>query len=250
MSTTCGACSERVSLSITIERTTRDSGHAPGRLRQFERAFSAADANRDGAVDRLELSALYEKAAQAGRPAALSVDDTIDALDTDGDRAISRDEFWAGVEALDYGSTIVRAELRVDRTIEDSSRRRHHGGPVERLFSRLDANADGGIDADEIGAELNRISARTGGAQLPGVDQVLARLDTDRSGAIGRAELRSALERYRRAQVPPVEPPAATEPPSVCMPPPAEPLCQPPTQREPNPCEPAPACTPDPACES
>ena len=223
MSATSAIHSERVSITISIERTTCCPGTGASHTRRFDRAFTTADANRDGAIDKLELSDLYERAAaRAGRPVGLSVDDTITALDVDGDSVISRQEFDAGVEALGYGAALAKTEIRVIRSVTDVAWRRHENGggrsrAFERLFTRLDANGDGGIDADEIGAELARISARTGGANVPSVEQVLAKLDTDDSGAVQRPELRSALDRVRRAA------PASCEPGGPCTTPPAVP---------------------------
>jgi Ca2+-binding EF-hand superfamily protein len=173
-----------------------------GRSRRFEKAFAAADANSDGSVDRSELTALYERAAaRTGRSVAQSVDETIGALDTDSDGAISKGEFQVGVDALRDGRDWQRvtAQARRDRAIDARSQQ------VEKLFARLDANGDGGIDTEEIGAEIDRIAAKTDRSDLPSAEQALAKLDADGSGAIGQEELRSALDRRRTVQTQPKE---------------------------------------------
>ncbi len=79
-----------------------------------------------------------------------------DAADADGDGQLSREE-WRELPRA------ARAAAR------------------ERMFARLDANDDGGLDADEFGRDMARLKA----------------LDADGDGRLTRSEMRDGRKRHR-----------------------------------------------------
>lgn len=205
MCTTSGICRETVSLSVTVERTLVLERSA----RPHHRVFGAADANRDGVIDKVELSSLYDRAAtRSGRPSALSVDDTIAALDRDGDQAISRAEFQAGADALAAVKPSVEAEIREIRWQHTNLRPVAPWRPFEQAFRSIDTNKNGAIDRAELTELYDRVVAQTGRPVGLTVDETLGALDVDSDGAISEKELEAGLRapdsRDRRPRVDPV----------------------------------------------
>jgi Ca2+-binding EF-hand superfamily protein len=170
-----------------------------------ERVFNVVDANRDGSIDTLDLSDLFQKAKAAGVDPGIDADAVMKALDSNGDTAISRDEFQQAAEAL-------------RKTVQDMGPHRTHGRgrEIRELFNRLDANHDGGIDSTEMDAELSRLAESRGSSDgLPTSAEVMQALDRNGDGSISARELRKALRHHHHEQVsttPATTPPATTTP--------------------------------------
>ena len=139
-----------------------------------ERVFNVVDANRDGSIDTLELSDLFQKAQAAGVDPGMDADAAMKALDTNGDSAISKDEFQKAAD-----------DLR--KTVHDMGLHRGHarGRELKELFNRLDANHDGGIDSTEMDAELSRLAESRGSSDgLPTSAEGMQALDRNGDGSI------------------------------------------------------------------
>lgn len=65
----------------------------------------------------------------------------------------------------------------------------------------LDGNKDGGIDAEELTSVIDRLGKRDPSVALPSAQEVLAKLDTNGDGSIGRRELRRAMQARWRERV-------------------------------------------------
>ena len=151
-----------------------------------ERVFNVVDANRDGSIDTLELSDLFERAKAAGATLGMDADAVMSALDGNRDGGISKDEFQAAADAL-------------RKTVHDMGLHRGHarGREFRELFGRLDSNHDGGIDGAEMDAELSRLAESRGSSDgLPTSDEVMQALDRNGDGSISARELRKALRHH------------------------------------------------------
>ncbi len=59
----------------------------------------------------------------------------------------------------------------------------------EKLFSKLDVNGDGGVDASELGKFLDFASSSSGGTSQTDSAQLFKSLDTNGDGALSKTEL-------------------------------------------------------------
>lgn len=145
--------------------------------------FATADANGDGAVSREEWQAYLGDLVQTRRATMLEAraDALIEAGDANGDAMLDRAELIAGLEARHdamRASMSERHEQRGERRAERGERRSEDGAGrradregrgqghsmgrgagmmsgddfAERSFSRIDANDDGQISAEEFAA--------------------------------------------------------------------------------------------------
>lgn len=90
--------------------------------------------------------------------------------------------------------------------VERGEHRRRHShdefrptSQLKKLFSMLDANKDGGIDAEELTSVIDRLGKQDPSSALPSAEEVLAKLDRNGDGSIGRRELKKAMQdRWRQ----------------------------------------------------
>lgn len=93
-------------------------------------------------------------------------------------------------------------------SVDKGEHRRRHGhdefrptSQLKKLFSMLDTNKDGGIDAEELTSVIDRLGKQDPSAALPSAQEVLEKLDTNGDGSIGRRELRRAMQARWRERV-------------------------------------------------
>lgn len=142
-----------------------------------ERLFERLDSNGDGQIDMTELAAASESGSQDQIPADLA--QRLKEADTDGDEIISKEEFDSmtppekppsDMPAMGFDQEMI-AQMR------------------QQMFSDLDANGDGQIDADEIAA-LTQNSDVSDDRAAGLADRLLA-ADSDGDGIISRVEFDS-----------------------------------------------------------
>jgi Ca2+-binding EF-hand superfamily protein len=140
-----------------------------------ERMFARLDTDGDGQIGAEELAAASQSNSQDRIPADLV--DCLNEADIDGNGAISKEEF----DSMTFPEPPGTPPMGFDQTMIAKLR--------EQMFSDLDTNGDGQIDADEIAA----ITSKTGdsdGKAANLAERILA-LDSDGDGVISREEFES-----------------------------------------------------------
>lgn len=146
-------------------------------MRDETELFQAADSNGDGFVDRSEISGL---AAPATNEKVLNVTtkQSMEDADSDGNGKLSLVEFESSYSRL--------ADPQFERTFqsEDANDDDYSSAEPGKLFSKLDRNADGSIDLNELRAlESGRIEVEKR------VDSFMSSIDVDGNNHINSAEL-------------------------------------------------------------
>lgn len=144
-----------------------------------ERMFARLDSNGDGQIDANELAAMTESGDQGKMPDDLA--QRLKEADADGDGVITREEF----EAM---APPEKPAMMFDQATVAQMR--------EQMFSGLDTNGDGQIDAEELAA-LAENGDQSG---IPDdLAEHLKEADSDGDGVITREEF--------EAMTPPERPP-------------------------------------------
>ena len=156
------------------------------RKARAEARFAETDSNQDGEISPAEMTAAREKreAKRAKRDEERQAK-MFATLDADGSGGLSQAELEAGKE--------MRAERRAERRGQRTGRRGGRDGGAMRMLRRADTNYDEAVSREEFDA---MIEAR------------FARIDTDGSGTITKAERdaakaawRTAMTSWQRAEV-------------------------------------------------
>jgi len=192
----------------TISSTTGARGAWPDmsaqRTKMREKLFSKADADSNGNVDASELQSMLTRlSGNSGTGDSSSSDATalLKKMDSDGNGSLGSTELDAGMRALTGPppSTMQFAQSRSGAAADsgDASAIGPTGRSGDDLFSKIDSNADGSIDAGELAAfEEKMTQALDGGdstASSPasgddGASAMLDKLDTDGDGKLGESE--------------------------------------------------------------
>lgn len=194
----------------TISSTTGASGAWPDmnaqRTKMREKLFSKADADGNGSVDASELQSMLARlSGNSGAGDSSSSDATalLKKMDSDGDGSLSSTELDAGMRALigPPPSTMQFAQSRSGASGDSGDASAI--GPTARsgddLFSKIDSNADGSVDAGELAAFKEKMtqamdggdssaSSSTSGDDSVGASAMLEKLDTDGDGKLGESE--------------------------------------------------------------
>lgn len=158
-----------------------------------EELFSKADANGDGVIDETELAKALSSQPRAEGSGGPSAEDLFDLLDADGDGGITEEEHDEGLQALQdilQGKQDAMAMMGMMGMMPPSEQAQQAGS---ELFSYLDANGDGVIDAEELAEALSDASGADNDAGSS-VEDLLAAFDTDGDEAISEDELQAGLK--------------------------------------------------------
>jgi len=138
---------------LSLEEVTKDhdagdehEGHDPkdvavreAQERRSREKFEAADINKDGFLDDLELAAYFNPELH-DHVLEVVAKHTMDEKDLDKDGFLSHDEFWSKVQAVESDSELEEGEPSVPPTDDDD----------EKVFKKTDKNGDGKIDLEEL----------------------------------------------------------------------------------------------------
>jgi Ca2+-binding EF-hand superfamily protein len=181
--------------------------------------FGKADADGSGGVDQTELQNLFDKVATKTGASATSASEQFGKMDADGDGSLSSDELSSGMKSL----------MPPPRSTVDFAQRRGDDGgseaAVNELFSNLDADSSGDLNATELKALTDRMAADLSGstgtdnsASSAAAAAVFKALDKDEDGAISKGELTAAVSSKQggdlSAQGMPPGPPPGGPPPA------------------------------------
>lgn len=177
--------------------------------------FDKFDANRDGLLDRFELSSAIKQvlAGNLSTPEAVNklVDDIIDAADDNGDGKISIVEMKLAFAASSHSN---------QNTLPPSTQKQKQDSmtPVERVrsklmddeihrilenFSKFDKNGDGLLDSDELSSAVTSVlqgnlSSNEAVSNL--VQDFIAAADNDKDGKLSIKELKITFSLDERVQ--------------------------------------------------
>lgn len=187
-------------------------GMSPSYIAQMQdRMFKAMDSNSDGKVDKEEMTQFQTNAPQGGPPpGAPRVDELYSKTDEDGDGALSKLEFEAGLAKLSQ-------EMQEKRLESGSSSEKS-----EKVFNTIDSNGDGKVDKEEM--EVFQANGPQGGPPPGGprpigpppggegstLEEMFSELDSDRDGSISKSEFTTAMEKMRETSSASSEPQTAS----------------------------------------
>jgi Ca2+-binding EF-hand superfamily protein len=189
-------------LDVNSDGKIEESEIPAGRRELIDRLGKKADKNGDGAIDREEFDATVAKLRQqstngpkpeqlfkkldADKDGKLTLEEVpqdrrglfkrISAqADKDGDKALSEEEFVAGIKAaraaigeqipgldgLPVDPEKMAARLmRLDKNGDGKISRDEFDRPGDRRFEQLDTNHDGAVDAEEIKAQADSVAKK------------------------------------------------------------------------------------------
>jgi Ca2+-binding EF-hand superfamily protein len=141
-------------------------------IQMRQEMFNMIDQNSDGALDKSELQGLSGKSSS-------EIDSFISKLDTDGNSAISQQEFEAGLSKLFQemksqsgdGASAAPPPPPPPPSSEDSS------DSSSGIFDSLDTNKDGYVSLDELKA-----------GNVPDAEKIFSEIDTDGDNKISQSE--------------------------------------------------------------
>lgn len=160
-----------------------------------EELFSKADANGDGVVDETELVKALSSQSRTASGEGLGAEELFDFLDADGDGSITEQEHADGIQALQdklqgqQNGMAMMGMLGMMGMMPPQDGEQGANG----LFSSLDANGDGVIDAAELASALGEDSS-IGGDGESGVEELIAAFDTDGDEVLSEDELTAGLK--------------------------------------------------------
>ncbi len=167
-----------------------------------DRMFSRIDGNRDGGIDKAELtSALGRFAPKDGSGDTRSIVDKMFAtFDADGSGSLSQQETRTGLEKLKQQLESQFQQLRASDA----------GPPPPKTsgndpFGRMDADGSGGLSTTEFGAAAQTTT------QSAMLEKLFSKIDKDGDGSITRAESdqwRKALDKARPSEAGGPRPPS------------------------------------------
>jgi len=154
-----------------------------------EKMFSKLDGNGDGSIDQTELAAT--SSAKNGKGPDLAT--LLGGMDGDGDGGITSTEMRAGFQKVDARMQDQFLTMQEAGGPGGPGGRGGGGKPdADAVFSSLDANGDGVVDADEL---RNAKAEDTGETKRkPDLAALLGGFDGDGDGNLTKAELLSGFE--------------------------------------------------------
>ena len=150
------------------------------RTEHREKMFAKVDTDGNGSVNQAELDTLVSDISQKTGVSLGDSKELFSKMDTNADGNLSSDELGEGMKQL----------LPPPPTTMDFAQSRGPGGPGgpgganDDLFSKVDSNSDGSVDATELKAFTDKIQSDTGGD----VTDKFSQLDTDGDAKLSKAE--------------------------------------------------------------
>jgi Ca2+-binding EF-hand superfamily protein len=137
-----------------------------------------------------------DKIAKKSGTGAADAGQALTKMDSNGDGSLDATEWAAGMKRLMPAPA---------STLDFASRRGGEGRGaskgVDKLFSRLDANGSGGLDATELNKLLDKMASASGASRGASSDATAAAdaavfkaIDTNGDGSISKSELATALQ--------------------------------------------------------
>lgn len=182
-----GSVGGRMSAMLSGPGSVAGRAGRPDLSAMADRMFSRVDANRDGGIDKAELtSALGRFAPKDGSGDTQSVvDKMFAAFDADGSGSISQQETRTGLEKLKQQLESQFQQMRAS----DAGPPPMATGGGNDPFGRMDTDGSGGLSTTEFGAVAQTTS------QSAMLDKLFSKIDKDGDGTVTRAE----SDRWRKA---------------------------------------------------
>ncbi len=143
------------------------------------RMFAKVDTDGNGSVNQSELDTMLSDISQRAGVNFGDSKELFSKMDANADGSLSSDELKSGMKQL----------MPPPSTMEFANSRRQdgvgaEGGETDDLFSKVDNNSDGSIDASELKAFADKIKSDTG----QDVSERLGKLDTDGDDKVSKGE--------------------------------------------------------------
>lgn len=160
-----------------------------GELTDASEMFSALDTDGDGKLSTDELSTLAQQISQ-NSSLAVDVESLMAEFDADEDGALNEDETMSFLESLkeQTGEAAAPPPPPPPAATEDEEEE----DETSKVFSRIDTNGDGKIDAEELAAFAKKVGKISG--ETLNVDDLLAQYDSDQDGLLSQEEATSMIE--------------------------------------------------------
>ena len=152
-----------------VSSVSGNSFSSASMVKMRQEMFSMIDQNSDGSLDKSELQSLSGKGSS-------EIDNFINKLDTNGDSAISQQEFEAGLSKL-FQEMKSQAGGMSAAPPPPPPPPSSGGESSQDRFNSLDTNGDGYLSVDELTA---------GG--VPDADKIFSQIDTDGDNKISQSE--------------------------------------------------------------
>lgn len=156
-----------------------------GAGRMAERMLAQFDADGSGGVNTTELQGLLDDAAQkTGASSSAQAADLLAQGDSNGDGSLDSDELSTALQSVlpPPPSTLAFVQSR------EATGAGGTGQAGDDLFGKVDADASGSVNAEELQALLEKMSGGTASQTGVGSDALFSQLDTDGDGGLTQAE--------------------------------------------------------------
>lgn len=156
-----------------------------GAGRMAERMLAQFDADGSGGVNTTELQGLLDDAAQkTGASSSAQAADLLAQGDSNGDGSLDSDELSTALQSVlpPPPSTMAFVQSR------EATGAGGTGQAGDDLFGKVDADASGSVNAEELQALLEKMSGGTASQTGVSSDALFSQLDTDGDGGLTQAE--------------------------------------------------------------
>jgi Ca2+-binding EF-hand superfamily protein len=149
--------------------------------------YAKVDTDSSGGVDQAELATMLTDVSKKTGVSLGDSKELFTQMDSNADGSLSSDELAKGMQTLmpPPPSTMDFAQSRGTQSGTQGGAKGGDGdGDQDDLFSKVDANSDGSVDATELKLLTDKIKSDTG----QDVSAQFSKLDTDSDGKLSQAE--------------------------------------------------------------